>query len=84
MSFRSSFTIVASPRPRVGKTLLARLLTDFHLNEGRLVTAFDLNVGERALAQFLPQKTTMASIRETSMVKWHFSTIWWRTRTPPK
>ncbi len=30
MSFRNSVTIVASPRPRVGKTLLARLLTDFH------------------------------------------------------
>ena len=34
MSFRNSVTIVASPRPRVGKTLLARLLTDFHLHEG--------------------------------------------------
>ena len=34
MSFRNSVTIVASPRPRVGKTLLARLLTDFHLQEG--------------------------------------------------
>ena len=31
MSFRTSVTIVASPRPRVGKTLAARLLTDFHL-----------------------------------------------------
>jgi hypothetical protein len=57
MSFRSSITIVASPRPRVGKTLLARLLTDFHSHEGRLVTAFDLNTGDRTLAQFLPEKT---------------------------
>jgi hypothetical protein len=66
MAFRSSITIVASPRPRVGKTLLARLLTDFHLSEGRLVTAFDLNAGERTLAQFLPEKTTTASVREIS------------------
>ncbi|MGA7387640.1 MAG: hypothetical protein WBW99_06895 [Pseudolabrys sp.] len=56
MSFRSSITIVASPRPRVGKTLLARLLADFHLHEGRSVAAFDLNVGERTLVQFLPKR----------------------------
>jgi hypothetical protein len=64
MSFRSSITIVASPRPRVGKTLLARLLADFHLHEGRSVAAFDLNVGERTLVQFLPEKTTIATIRD--------------------
>ena len=64
MSYRSSITIIASPRPRVGKTLLARLLTDFHLNEGRSIAAFDLNTGERTLAQFLPEKTTIATIRD--------------------
>ena len=66
MSFRSSITIVASPRPRVGKTLLARLLTDFHIHEGHSVAAFDLNVGERTLAQFLPEKTTTASVRDVN------------------
>src|SRR5215510_8296212 len=67
MSFRSSITIVASPRPRVGKTLLARLLTDFHLNEGREVAAFDVNVaGERTLAQFLPENTRAATVRDTN------------------
>jgi len=64
MSFRSSITIVSSPRPRVGKTLLARVLTDFHLHEGHAVSAFDLNVGERTLAQFLPEHTTTATIRD--------------------
>ena len=64
MSFRNSITIVASPRPRVGKTLLARLLTDFHRQENRQVAAFDLNSGEWTLAQFLPQQTTTASIRD--------------------
>ncbi len=62
MSFRNSITIVASPRPRVGKTLLARLLTDFHLKEGRTVAAFDLNAGEKTLAQFLPEHTTISAI----------------------
>jgi hypothetical protein len=63
MSFRNSIAIVASPRPRVGKTLLARVLTDFHLHEGRSVAAFDLNAaGEGTLAQFLPEHVTRSSI----------------------
>ena len=62
MSFRNSVAIIASPRPRVGKTLLARLLTDFHLQEGRPVAAFDLNAGEGTLAQFLPEHVTRSAI----------------------
>jgi hypothetical protein len=55
MSFRNSITIVASPRPRLGKTLLARLLVDYHLHERRAVRGFDLNTGEGTLARFLPE-----------------------------
>jgi hypothetical protein len=62
MPFRNSITIVASPRPRVGKTLLARLLTDFHLQESRSVVAFDLNVGNGTLAQFLLEHVTQSTI----------------------
>ena len=62
MSFRNSVAIIASPRPRVGKTLLARLLTDFHLQERRPVAAFDLNAGEGTLAQFLPEHVTRSAI----------------------
>lgn len=62
MSFRSSVIIVASPRPRVGKTLLARLLVDYHLSEGRAVKAFDLNVGDGTLIKFLPGQVTPAEI----------------------
>lgn len=62
MSFRTSVTIVASPRPRVGKTLLARLLTDFHWHEGRPAAAFDLNAGDNTLQQFLPEHTAVAAI----------------------
>ncbi|HEY7228815.1 MAG TPA: hypothetical protein VH558_00430 [Pseudolabrys sp.] len=66
MSFRNSITIVASPRPRVGKTLVARLLTDFHRSENRAVIGFDLNAGERTLTQFLPGQTVAASVRDVS------------------
>jgi len=62
MSFLNSVAIVASPRPRVGKTLLARLLIDFHLQDGRAVAAFDLNAGEGSLAQFLPGHVTRSAI----------------------
>ncbi len=60
--FRNYVTIVASPRPRVGKTLLARLLTDFHLQDGRSVAAFDLNAGKGTLAQFLPEHVSRSAI----------------------
>lgn len=62
MSFRTSVIIVASPRSRVGKTLLARLIVDYHAQEGRAVAAFDLNSGGDTLAQFLPRLTTESTI----------------------
>jgi hypothetical protein len=62
MSFRNSVTIVASPRPRVGKTLLARLLIDFYGHEGRAVAGFDLNAGEGTLVQFMPEQVATADI----------------------
>ena len=42
--------------------MLARLLTDFHVYEGRKVAAFDLNSGEGTLAQFLPEYAATAEI----------------------
>lgn len=66
MSARTSVTIVASPRSRVGKTLLARLLTDFHIHEAHAVSAFDLNAGGGTLAQFLPEHTTVSAIGEVT------------------
>jgi hypothetical protein len=62
MSFRNSVSIVASPRPRVGKTLLARLLLDFNMQEGRAVAGFDLNSGEGTLAQFAPDHAAISDI----------------------
>jgi hypothetical protein len=66
MSFRNSITIVVSPRPRVGKTLVARLLADYHHGENRKVVSFDLNSGERTLTQFMPERTLAASVRDVS------------------
>jgi hypothetical protein len=65
MSVRSIVFIATSPRPRVGKTLLARLLTDFQSYNGRTVEAFDLNPHEPELSKFLPDRTTLADIATT-------------------
>lgn len=62
MSFHNTVILVASPRPRVGKTLLARLLVDYYMQEGHPLRAYDLNHGEASLAQFLPAQVTVASI----------------------
>jgi hypothetical protein len=59
---RSSITIVASPRPRVGKTLLARVLTDYLAQHARDPLGFDLGGGEGGLSDFLPQHAELASL----------------------
>jgi len=57
--------IVASPRPRTGRTTVARALIEFHrLNSGR-AQGFDLDAMDNALAQFLPACTMPADIAET-------------------
>jgi hypothetical protein len=64
MSLRSFITVVASPRPRVGKTLVARLLADFHLHNGRTIAAFDINGEDSALTQFVPRHSAPADVTE--------------------
>ena len=46
--------------------MVARLLTDYHQSENRKVVSFDLNSGERALMQFLPDQTVAASVGDVS------------------
>jgi hypothetical protein len=46
--------IVASPRPRVGKTLIARLLIEFFHASGRALVGYDLQPREPALAGRFP------------------------------
>jgi hypothetical protein len=65
MSRATHVYIVASPRARTGKTLLARLVSEFHLSEGRPIAAFDLDTTEATFAQFLPQVAKRADIGDT-------------------
>jgi hypothetical protein len=57
--------IVCSPRPLVGKTLLARLLSEFLLLKDGAVSAFDINLKEPSLLEYLPRVTETADIMDT-------------------
>jgi hypothetical protein len=65
MSRPTHVYIVASPRPRSGRTLLARALTEFFRADGRPVDAFDLDTMDAALSDFLPEFTFQADISDT-------------------
>jgi hypothetical protein len=62
---RTPVYIVCSPRPGVGKTLVARLLTEFLLLQKGAVAAFDINLREPALIDYLPRVTETARIDDT-------------------
>src|SRR5580692_2663335 len=57
--------IICSPRPLVGKTLLARLLSEFLLLKNGNVTAFDVNLKEPSLLDYLPKITETADVIDT-------------------
>ncbi len=57
--------IICSPRPQVGKTLLARLLAEFLLLKNGNVTAFDVNLKEPSLLDYLPKVTETADVIDT-------------------
>jgi hypothetical protein len=57
--------IICSPRPLVGKTLLARLLSEFLLLKDGTVSAFDINLKEPSLLEYLPRVTETADISDT-------------------
>jgi hypothetical protein len=57
--------IVASPRPRMGKTLIARLMIEFFRSDGRPLTGYDLNPREPALANRFPSLVWPADIADT-------------------
>ena len=58
--------VVCSPRRGVGKTLLSRLLIEFHDLDDRPVAAFDLAEEGPQLADFMPDRTTIADINDIS------------------
>jgi hypothetical protein len=57
--------IVCSPRPLVGKTLLARLLSEFLLLKDGTVSSFDINLKEPSLLEYLPRLTETADVMDT-------------------
>lgn len=62
---RTPVYIICSPRPIVGKTLIARLLSEFLLLQRGAVTAFDVNLKEPSLLDFLPKLTETADVIDT-------------------
>jgi hypothetical protein len=62
---RTPVFIICSPRPLVGKTLVARLLSEFLLLKNGKVLAFDVNLKEPSLLDFLPDITETAEIDDT-------------------
>src|SRR5438874_33952 len=57
--------IICSPRPQVGRTLIARLLCEFLLLKNGNVAAFDLNLKEPSLLEYLPHVTETADVMDT-------------------
>src|SRR6202161_373529 len=57
--------IICSPRPLVGKTLIARQLSEFLLLKNGTVAAFDINLKEASLLEFLPAITETAEVDDT-------------------
>src|SRR5450755_3769142 len=57
--------IVCSPRPLLGKTLVARLLSEFQLLKHGAVAAFDINLKEPSLLEYLPEITETAEVDDT-------------------
>ena len=57
--------IIASPHPRVGKTLLARLLIEFFHSEKRQLLGFDLNPREPTFAGYFPRWVFSVDIANT-------------------
>jgi hypothetical protein len=62
---RTPVYIVCSPRPFVGKTLIARLLSEFLELQRGSVLAFDINVKEPSLLDYLPRVTETAQVDDT-------------------
>jgi len=57
--------IVCSPRPLVGKTLVARQLSEFLLLKNGALAAFDINLKEPSLLDYLPETTETADVNNT-------------------
>src|ERR1700688_3068951 len=56
---------ICSPRPLVGRTLIARQLSEFLLLKNGTVVAFDINLKEPSLLEYLPNITETAEVDDT-------------------
>jgi hypothetical protein len=56
--------VVCSPGRRVGKTLIARFLTEYYVADGRAVFAYDLSDQSPQLTDYLPQHAAPADIAD--------------------
>jgi len=56
--------VVCSPNRQVGKTMLARLLTELYMADARQVAAFDLSDEGPGLADFVAHHVTISNIRD--------------------
>jgi hypothetical protein len=65
MPQHSPLYIIASQHPRVGKTLLARLLIEFFRIGGRPLVGYDLDPREPTLAPFFPNLVWTVDIADT-------------------
>ena len=65
MQRRTPIFIVTSSRPRVGKTLVARALTEYFCAQKRQVQGFDVNPDEFTMVDHLPAHTAAASLNDT-------------------
>ncbi|MCP3396989.1 hypothetical protein [Bradyrhizobium sp. CCGB20] len=57
--------IICSASPQVGKTLIARLLSEFLLLKNGTVLSFDINLKEPSLLDYLPAITETADVMDT-------------------
>ncbi|WP_439373339.1 hypothetical protein [Bradyrhizobium sp. DASA03120] len=57
--------IICSASPQVGKTLIARLLSEFLLLKNGAVLSFDINLREPSLLDYLPSITETADVTDT-------------------
>lgn len=62
---RTPVYIICSPRPFVGKTLIARALCEMLLLQRGDLLAFDVNVKEPSLIDYMPHITETAQIDDT-------------------
>jgi hypothetical protein len=63
-SVRTPIFIVCSPRPRVGRTLIARLLVDYLVSDGRAPLVFDANPYDPVLSAYQPEHAVQATLAD--------------------